>query len=272
MADPHTEHARAKINLALHVLGRRAGGYHELDSIVGFADVADVVRFFPADEFSLEVTGPFAGDVPAGEENIAMKAARMFAAAFSAHVPCRMVLEKILPVAAGIGGGSADAAAVMRGLAALAGVRADMSGLALRLGADVPVCLMGRACRMRGFGERLEPIAGFSPRPAVLVNPGIALATADVFRELAHMPGAPIADAADLASCRNDLTAPALRLAPVIADVLDALKNNGATPVRMSGSGATCFGLFETMLDAEAAATAILAAQPGWWVRAAMIG
>lgn len=273
MIAPHTEHARAKVNLALHVLGRRADGFHELDSIVAFADVADILTFVPAAEFTLEAAGPFAAHLPAGEDNIAVKAARAFAAAFRRHQPCRIRLEKHLPVASGIGGGSADAAAVLRGLARLAGIDDDLHDLAMTLGADVPVCLAGRASRMRGAGEHLEPIAGFPKMPALLVNPGLGLATAAVFRELALAKGfPPLTDPVDLAACRNDLTGPAMRLVPAIGEVIATLEGAGATLARMSGSGATCFGVFDTPAAAQTAANIIASGHPGWWVRGVTMG
>ena len=270
------ETARAKVNLALHILGRRADGYHELDSIVAFADVGDRLRFEPAEKFELVVDGPFANDVPAGEDNLALRAARALGRCV---MPARIHLTKNLPVASGVGGGSADAAAVLRGLTRLAGRTIEpalLRSLAQSLGADVPVCLSSRASRMTGIGERVEEIAGYTRRFAVLVNPMLPLATADVFKELGLACGdrgfAGIQRADDLARCRNDLEAPALRLAPQIGDVLNALRvQEGVTLARMSGSGATCFGLFEHPAAAGIAAERIKAGCPAWWVVATVL-
>ncbi|CAN5271643.1 4-(cytidine 5'-diphospho)-2-C-methyl-D-erythritol kinase [soil metagenome] len=261
----------------MHILGRRADGYHELDSIAAFCDLADRLTFTPAPVFSLALSGPFAASVPAGADNLVMKAARRFAAAFPGFGAYAITLEKNLPAAAGLGGGSADAAATLRGLAQLAGYNDDLNAMATELGADVPVCLASRASRMRGKGERLEPLPQFAPLHAVLVNPGIPLATADVFRALALAPGgaafAPLAEPVDIGSSRNDLTEPALRLVPAIAAVLGVLSaQKGVTLVRMSGSGPTCFALFDSQNEAAAAASAVTAHHPEWWVKMTVIG
>src|SRR5437868_3030585 len=174
MKMPHTELARAKVNLALHVLGRRSDGYHELDSIVAFADIADRLTFEAAPDWHLDVVGPFAADLRPATDNLVLKAAHGFAQAFGDERRYRVTLEKNLPVASGIGGGSADAAATLRALATLSGRSIDrvrLSGLAASLGADVPVCLVGRSCRMRGAGERIDILDAMAPLPAVLVNP-----------------------------------------------------------------------------------------------------
>jgi 4-diphosphocytidyl-2-C-methyl-D-erythritol kinase len=260
----------------LHVLGRRADGYHELDSIVTFCDVVDTLTFTSASHYALTIGGPFAGSVSGGEDNLVLKAARRFAARYPEAQPYRIALEKNLPVAAGLGGGSADAAATLRGLARLTGRSDGLHALAGALGSDVPVCLAQQACRMRGRGEQLEPLRNFGERPAVLVNPGIPLPTADVFRLLALAPGdlafGALAEPFDLARSRNDLTAPALRLVPAIADVLAALTAKGATLARMSGSGPTCFGLFGSHRAARNAAISLAEYHPDWWVRATTIG
>ncbi|MGQ0484417.1 MAG: 4-(cytidine 5'-diphospho)-2-C-methyl-D-erythritol kinase [Hyphomicrobiales bacterium] len=274
-----TEFARAKINLALHVLGRRQDGYHEIDSIVAFADVADELQFAPASEFVISASGPFAGLLLTPENNIilaAYKAVTEIAAVHGKHLPPVSVgLTKNLPVAAGIGGGSADAAAAMRGflrLAGIAAIDAEIAKAALSLGADVPVCLGGRACRMQGVGERITPLENFEARPAVLIYPGIEVRTAAVFRKLGLARGAshglPLADLTDAANWRNDLMPPAVTLAPAIADVIAALENQkGLRFARMSGSGATCFGVFETADAAFYAAQVVSASYPRWWVR-----
>ncbi|AGT07360.1 4-(cytidine 5'-diphospho)-2-C-methyl-D-erythritol kinase [Paracoccus aminophilus] len=254
------EFAPAKINLTLHVTGQRADGYHLLDSLVVFAGVGDRVEISPG-PLSLTIDGPFAAGLSADADNLCLRAARL------AGSEGAIRLTKNLPLASGIGGGSADAAAVLRAFRVWP-ERPEM------LGADVPVCLAGRPLRMRGLGEILEPVPDLPPLAVVLVNPGKGLATPDVFRALTQrdnpaMPDLPeFFDRAGLlafvAACRNDLEAPAISLLPEIADCLNALRDAGAELARMSGSGATCFGIFP---DAEAAATAAEAlARPGWWV------
>lgn len=259
---PRSEAAPAKINLALHVTGRRADGYHLLDSLVAFTALGDRVTVAPG-PLSLAVTGPFAAAIPAGEDNLCLRAARAVGA------QARITLDKQLPPASGIGGGTADAAAVLRALG-------QMPGDPLALGADLPACLLSQPLRMRGVGEILDPVA--LPRlHLVLVNPGVALPTPAVFAALAARQNPPLpaalpgfADAAALtgwlAGTRNDLQAPALALAPAVADCLAALTGAGAQLARLSGSGATCFGLFPDAAAADSAAGAL--ARPGWWVRA----
>ncbi|SEI08541.1 4-(cytidine 5'-diphospho)-2-C-methyl-D-erythritol kinase [Paracoccus alkenifer] len=256
--------APAKINLALHVTGRRVDGYHLLDSLVAFTALGDRVQVTPAAETSLTVTGPFADAVPAGADNLCLRA--LDAVGARAHV----VLDKRLPPASGIGGGTADAAAVLRALG-----RHPAHPEAL--GADLPACLLSRPLRMRGVGELIQPL----PLPVlhlVLVNPRVETSTPAVFAALDRRDGDPMAgpvpsaDAGSLLrwleTTRNDLQAPALSLRPVVGDCLAALAAQGARFTRMSGSGATCFGVFPTAPAAQAAAQAILAASPGWWVQA----
>ncbi len=279
-----TELARAKINLALHVLGRRADGYHEIDSIVVFADVGDQLHFAPASEFAISASGPFARLLPAPEHNIiftAYEAMAGIAAARGKHLsPVSVRLTKNLPVAAGLGGGSANAAAAMRGFLRLAGIEGndpEIAKAALSLGADVPVCLLGKACRMQGVGEQLTPLKDFEARPAVLINPRIEVQTAAVFQKLGLERGAshgpPRADLTDAANWRNDLMPPAIALAPIIANVIAALENlKGLRLARMSGSGATCFGVFETATAAGYAARIISASHPRWWVQHTVLG
>ncbi len=273
---PHTELAPAKVNLALHVLGRRDDGYHELDSIVAFAQVADRLTFEEAPDWRLDIAGPFAEGLEAAPDNLVLKAARAFAAAYPSRT-YRIRLEKNLPIASGIGGGSADAAACLRALASLAGVSDDLGKLACGLGADVPVCLVGKACRMQGIGERIDLLDDIEPMPAVLVNPGLELATRDVFARLALKPGdkafAGLTTPMDLASCRNDLTVSALASAPVIGQVMAGLSvQAGLRFARMSGSGATCFGIFASREAAKEAARRISQTHPQWWVVPTMIG
>jgi len=276
--------APAKVNLYLHVVGRRADGYHAIDSLVAFAGIGDGLTAGAADELTLAVEGPFAGALPAPGDNLVLAAARRLAAAAGVAPRAALRLVKRLPVAAGIGGGSADAAAALRALARLWGVATvDLAGLAASLGADVPVCLAARASLVAGIGERLRPAPALPVVSAVLVNPGVALATAAVFaaREGAFStPAPPIeapADAAALAQAlatrSNDLEAPARRLAPVIDAVLAALAAQpGCLIARMSGSGATCFALFAGPGAAATAAERIAAARPDWWVVATRFG
>ena len=280
MFEAFTEKAPAKINLALRVLGRRPDGYHDLDSIVAFADVGDDLRFAPAQRFDVTAEGPFAKDLPVMADNIITrtweKLAALAAARGAVLPPVAIHLTKNLPVASGIGGGSANAAAAMRGFLKIAGIEeidAEILALALSLGADVPACLTGRACRMQGIGERITPLAKLAPRRIVLVNPGVPVATASVFGKLGLSPGSShgtgLADADDAAVWRNDLTAPAIAIAPVIGEVLDVLQRQpGVTGVRMSGSGATCLGFIDGEIPAGLAE---IAERRGWWLAPARL-
>lgn len=264
-----TEPARAKINLCLHVTGRRADGYHLLDSLVAFADVGDVLRVEPADQLTLEVSGPFSAGLPVDNDNLILRAAHLVDA------QVRISLEKNLPVASGIGGGSADAAACLRALQQL-GYDMPSDQAVLSLGADVPVCLSQKTTRMRGIGDELMPANLSPPMHAVLVNAGVPVSTRAVFSTLASVdnsdmhwpPQEPLVDW--LAQQRNDLQAAAIAIAPEIRDVLKALDEAGAQLSRMSGSGATCFGLFESEQSA-AAATRSLAGHR-WWVKHSALG
>ena len=275
--------APAKLNLYLHVLGRRADGYHLLDSLVAFADVADVLTAREAPGLSLEITGPFAGplrDDPA--ENLVARAARALAERAGIEPMAALSLEKNLPVASGIGGGSSDAAAALKALGEL--WRLDLGerpfqGLAPSLGADVPVCLFGEPAWIGGVGEAVAPAPALPPCWVVLANPGLSLATSAVFKARTGAFSAPArfetapADAAALArfleARRNDLMPAALTLAPDISQVLRALQaETGALIARMSGSGATCFALFAQQAAAQAAAQRLGAAHPRWWVAA----
>jgi 4-diphosphocytidyl-2-C-methyl-D-erythritol kinase len=275
--DSLTEAAPAKVNLFLHVIGRRADGYHLLDSLVVFADVGDTLRAEPADSLTLHVEGPFAAGLAAEADNLVLRAARALAAEAGVSPRGRLVLHKNLPVSSGIGGGSADAAAALRLLSRLWRIvpePAVLAALAAGLGADVPVCLAGRPSRMGGIGERLEPAPALPGCGMVLVNPGVAVPTADVFRARrgawsaeAVLPRAwadVAAMSADLGALRNDLQPAAIAREPVIGEVLAALAAvPGCLLARMSGSGATCFGLFA---DAPAAAGAAgLLSREGWW-------
>jgi 4-diphosphocytidyl-2-C-methyl-D-erythritol kinase len=272
-----TERAPAKINLTLHVTGRRPDGYHELDSLVVFAGACDLLHAAPSDTLSLTVGGPFAAGLSAGPDNLVLRAARALAGQCGMRAGAALHLEKRLPVASGIGGGSSDAAATLRLLAALWGVApppAALHALAAGLGADVPVCLAPAPRRMSGIGEVLLPAPALPDCGMVLVNPGLALETRAVFgaRRGGFSAPAPCpsawADAAamatDLAAGANDLEPAALTLCPAIGRVLAALRAQpGCLLARMSGSGATCFALFATARAAQEATARV--ARPGWW-------
>jgi len=272
-----TEGAPAKLNLYLHLIGRRADGYHLLDSLVAFAAVGDVLCAAPAVALSLRVTGRFAAGLADEPDNLVLRAARALAERAGVAGGAAMALEKRLPVASGIGGGSADAAAALRLLCRLWHVNPDpavLADLAAGLGADVPVCLAGRAARMGGIGERLAPAPVLPSCGIALVNPGVAVATADVFRARRGAWSTPAAlppcwpsaaaMAADLAGLRNDLEPAAVALQPVIGEVLAAL---AVTPccllARMSGSGATCLGLYSEVATAGEAVARL--ERTGWW-------
>ena len=269
---PIRELARAKINLTLHVTGRRPDGLHMLDSLVVFADLGDMVEAEPAQGLSLSIEGPFGSGIGATADNLVLRAAQ--------HVGggAALRLTKSLPVSSGIGGGSADAAATIRALARLHDRPLPDAASLKVLGADVPVCLASRTTRMRGIGEVLEPAPILPPAWVVLVNPGVGVATPAVFSKLgsAHNPPMQMPDAFAsftefvqwLADQRNDLQQPAQSLAPVIGDVVTALRHDAAF-ARMSGSGATCFGLYPDQVSALAGADRIRAAHQGWWIAAA---
>ena len=272
------ETAPAKVNLFLHVVGRRSDGYHLLDSLAVFPAVGDALRATPAEVLSLALAGPFGGALQAEPDNLVLRAARGLAELTGVRTGARLTLVKTLPVASGIGGGSADAAAALRLLGRLWGVAPAaeaLRALALRLGADVPVCLTGRPARMGGVGDVLSPAPDLPACGLVLVNPGVAVSTPDVFRARSGRFSAPaalpsgwldaVAMARDLAALGNDLEPPAVTLCPVIGTVLAALRAApGCLLARMSGSGATCFGLFADAVAAAAAAEGVR--RPGWWV------
>ncbi|EWY41192.1 4-diphosphocytidyl-2C-methyl-D-erythritol kinase [Skermanella stibiiresistens SB22] len=284
------ESAPAKLNLYLHVLGRRADGYHELDSLIAFADIHDTVTARPADGLTLTLDGPFAVALEGepSDDNLVSRAAVLLAEALDRDMArggagAAITLTKRLPVASGIGGGSADAAACLRALARLWGISpADprLFPLAARLGADVPVCLTSTAAYFGGIGDIIDPAPRLPPCAVVLVNPGTPLSTPSVFKArsggfstAARFDGAPLATAADLAAALagrgNDLTAAATALVPGIGDVLDALAGTpGCLLARLSGSGATCFGLYGDDAEATTAAAGLTVRHPGWWIRA----
>jgi 4-diphosphocytidyl-2-C-methyl-D-erythritol kinase len=280
------ERAPAKINLTLRVIGRRADGYHDIESLVAFAGVGDALSFTAARELVLTVRGPTASAAGDLDGNLVLKAARALTERIPELKLGQFVLEKRLPVAAGLGGGSSDAAAALRLLARANSVTLDdprLMAVARACGADVPVCLDPRPRVMRGIGEILSAPLALPRLAAVLVNPGVAVPTKDVFARLriAAMPSspAPLGEGcgawakarlvATLAADRNDLEAPAIAIAPVIAEVLAALRAlSGCRLARMSGSGATCFGVFDSGRAAAAAAKALRSSHPTWWVRA----
>ncbi len=285
------EHARAKVNLTLRVVGRRVDGYHDLESMVAFADCADRLSLTAGPELHLVTTGPLAQACGETADNLVFKAAQLLRERVANLKVGSFTLDKVLPVAAGIGGGSADAAAALRLLARANDLAIDdprLIEVARLTGADVPVCLASRACVMTGVGETLLPLA-LPIMPCVMVNPRIPVATRDVFQALGLRsgellvgftdvlqaaawpePGASLEDWVEsLAAGTNDLEAPATRIQPVIGGVIAALNaTNGAWLARMSGSGATCFAIYENTAEAQRAAQKIQLDRPGWWVHA----
>jgi 4-diphosphocytidyl-2-C-methyl-D-erythritol kinase len=275
--------APAKVNLYLHLIGRRPDGYHLLDSLITFADIGDRITAEPATTLSLEITGPEAtGLANSGQDNLVLRAARLLADHTGAARGATLLLEKNLPVAAGIGGGSSDAAAVLRLLAALwqLSIGEEALGrLGARLGADLPVCLYGRAAWVSGIGERIEPAPDLPETGILLANPRKELPSAAVFAartgpfyeagRFAPMPSDAAGLARALMARRNDLTDAAIGLVPEITAVLGRLAGlPGALLARMSGSGATCFALFPGRGAAYQARAALAAAEPKWWCAA----
>jgi 4-diphosphocytidyl-2-C-methyl-D-erythritol kinase len=288
------EEGHAKVNLTLRVVGRRVDGHHDIESVVAFADCADRLALTPGSTLNLKTTGPLAGDCGETADNLVFKAAQLLGERVSDLKVGDFILDKVLPVAAGIGGGSADAAAALRLLALANGLAIDdprLIEVAKLTGADVPVCLASRACVMTGVGETLLPLS-LPKMPCVLVNPRVPVATSEVFAALGLRsgellvgftdviratawpePGASIEDWVEvLAENSNDLEVPALRIAPVIGEVLAALNaTNGAWLARMSGSGATCFAIYENTPEAQRAAQKIQLDHPQWWVHAGVL-
>lgn len=272
------QRARAKINLALHVTGQRPDGYHELDTIVTFADMCDTLTFRPARGLELTLSGRFGDDLSQTGQNIIIRAAQALRDGFGRPQDgVNINLEKNLPIASGIGGGSSDAAAALRGLCTLWQLtpsEQELVDLALSLGADVPMCLAQSSAHITGIGEHIQPLA-ISPMNIVLANPGAAVATPSVFKHLSNKnnpaltsPDHPIEDwFTYLSAQRNDLQLPAVELCDAIQPCLDALGEcHGNRLVRMSGSGATCFALFDDRITAEQAANGLQDAFPDWWV------
>ena len=282
-ASPLAEAAPAKINLALHVTGRRGDGYHLIESLAVFTRFGDRLQVSAAEEDGLAVSGRYAAGVPVDGRNlIAMARDALRKAAGSRNAfPVAIALEKNLPVASGIGGGSSDAAAALRLLARIWGLdidAAELAGIALSLGADVPMCLAAQPLVARGIGENVEPLPAVPSLGLVLVNPGVPVSTPQVFSALRRRDNEPLPALPAridfhslrnwLEATRNDLEAPAREIQPAVADALQALKRADAGFARMSGSGATCFGLYETGNVAKRAAAAIRARHPDWFVAA----
>lgn len=289
-----TETARAKVNLTLRVLGRRPDGYHDIESLVVFADCADTLTLTPGPELGLSTGGPGAQDCGEMSDNLVIRAARLLGERIPGLTLGQFTLDKHLPVAAGIGGGSADAAAALRLLARANGIAIDDQSIvdvARETGADIPVCLASRACTMTGVGENLSML-DVPSMPCVMVNPRVGVATKDVFTALGLGKGELLAGAGDIMLSRgwpadgasfdawieaigsgtNDLEPPALKVEPVIDGVLSALRaTQGVQLARMSGSGATCFAIYETIGDAGQAANTISQAHPNWWVHAGVL-
>jgi 4-diphosphocytidyl-2-C-methyl-D-erythritol kinase len=277
--------ALAKINLYLHVTGKRADGYHLLDSLVVLADIGDQITATPSDILSLNYTGPFANGLPPAKSNLVLHAAERLKDAFSVSTGAALTLNKALPVASGIGGGSADAAATLRALCKLWHLditHPKVADLALLLGADVPVCLRGQSAIMRGIGEDIRPVDHLPPLSLILINPGVEVSTPAVFKartsafsNLVEIPGT-FNDAsafhAFLKTTQNDLEPPAMGLQPIIGDVLEALRAlPGVVLARMSGSGATCFGIVDNVDAARTGAHSLSASHPRWWVQATSV-
>jgi 4-diphosphocytidyl-2-C-methyl-D-erythritol kinase len=277
--------ARAKVNLYLHITGRRADGYHLLDSLIVFADTGDEISLAPADKLSLTIDGPFADGLGAGPDNLVLRAAQALQDVTGQRSGAAIRLTKNLPVASGIGGGSADAAATLSSLCGVWNVapgRAALHAIAAKLGADVPVCLDGAASFVGGIGEELAPARGLPAAWLLLANPKVATPTPAVFKarqgpfSKAARWSEPPRDFADFAarlrSSANDLTEAAISVTPAIRDVLVALAAlRGCVLARLSGSGATCFGLFADGAAARAAEGHLRSARPDWWVTAAPI-
>jgi 4-diphosphocytidyl-2-C-methyl-D-erythritol kinase len=262
------ETAYAKINLALHVRAREPDGYHRIETIFAFAEDGDRLSVEPGEGLTLRIEGRFAGGLSEGTDNLVVRAAQALANRFA--VPgAALTLDKRLPVASGIGGGSADAAAALRLLSRFWGLTVPpetMGEIARSLGADVPACLLSRTARGSGRGDVLEPVepTGLAETPLLLVNPGVPVSTADVFRAWDGADRGPLPG--DPAAGRNDLEPPARRIAPVIDVVLAALhESGGATLARMSGSGATCFALYDSDAARDAASAVLAERHPGWW-------
>lgn len=277
------EAAPAKINLALHVTGQRADGYHLLETLVTFTEAGDTIHIRDADADSFSISGPFGDLLRAGDggDNLVTRAKDLLRDALASTgqpaPPVAIHLEKNLPVASGIGGGSADAAATLRGLLRhwRAGIAPDtLASMALTLGADVPMCLESRSLIARGIGEDIEPLTDLPELVMVLANPLKAVSTPEIFRRLQTKTNPPLPASATigwmdfLAQSRNDLQPPAQALLSEIGEIIGLLSQEGAALVRMSGSGATCFGIFHSLEAARKAETSLRKKRPGWYFQA----
>ena len=273
-------HAPAKINLYLHIVGRRADGYHELDSLVGFTAHGDVIQVRQHERLYLEINGPFGSSLPANDDNLIVRAARALAGETGCRGGAHITLKKNLPVSSGIGGGSADAAATLKALNLLweTGLAdEDLAALGLNLGADIPVCILSKTARMNGMGEMVSKVENLPPLGVILINPGIPISTRRVFKmhQGKFSPTVELQTIEDtevfyefLARQKNDLQDLAIRIVPAIKEALDILsEETGCRLVRLSGSGATCFGLFDNESLAKASGRSISCKYPNWWVQ-----
>ena len=266
--------AHAKVNLTLHVVGQRANGYHELQSLVCLTEFGDQIHLSPAADFSFQVIGPNASGIPVDESNLVVQAAKFMAQKHSKSLDCHIILEKNLPMASGIGGGSSDAAAVMRALSQYFSVPLPNVDELMTLGADIPVCMTTGLTLMEGAGEDVTQLSAAPNWGVVLVNPNVGVSTPAVFNALNSKRNLPMQDVAEncvdiawLGDQRNDLEPPAMAMVPEVGAVVEAIS---AAPhcqmARMSGSGATCFGVFADIKHANAAAERLQRAHPDWWV------
>ena len=284
MASLHIE-APAKVNLYLHITGRRADGYHLLDSLVAFARIGDTLDIEAADELTLVNTGPFGAVLDPGPDNLVLRAARSLAAETGVRAGAKLTLTKRVPVAAGLGGGSADAAATFKGLARLWGIEistAELMRLGVDLGADVPVCIYGRPAYVSGIGETIEAAPRLPETNLVLANPGRPVLTAAVYKaqggrftqpaRFADSPADARALAEALSRRENGLARAALEIEPAIAETLVALQDSGRCLLaRLCGSGPTCYGIFPDVRAANEAADSLSRANPSWWVCATQL-
>jgi len=268
--------AHAKVNLTLHVVGQLPNGYHNLQSLVGLTDFGDQIYLSPASGFEFQVTGPFSQGIPLDDRNLVVRAAQFMANKYSRELECKVVLEKKLPMASGIGGGSSDAAAVMKALSQYWSVPLPNVDELMALGADIPVCMSSGLTLMEGAGEQVTPLA---PPPAwglLLINPNVGVSTPAVFDALSRKNNPKMErvtehchDIGWLCNQRNDLEPPAVAMVPEVAAVLDAISITPHCKVaRMSGSGATCFGVFADVNAAQTAAETLKHGHPNWWVAA----
>lgn len=266
--------AHAKVNLTLHVIGQLPNGYHNLQSLVGLTDFGDQIYLSPASGFEFQVTGPFSQGIPLDDRNLVVRAAQFMANKYSRELECKVVLEKNLPMASGIGGGSSDAAAVMKALSQYWSVPLPNVDELMALGADIPVCMSSGLTLMEGAGEQVTPLA---PPPAwglLLINPNVGVSTPAVFNALSRKNNPQMEKVTEhchdigwLCNQRNDLEPPAVAMVPEVAAVLDAISTTPHCKVaRMSGSGATCFGVFADVNAAQTAAETLKHGHPNWWV------